>query len=175
MPDDRSRIIIKEINYWKDHNLLPSAYCDFLLALYTHGEGASIEKRGRSKSMLSIYVTLLLPLIPLSIVVLYTTQFHLILQIGLLSLFLIFAIWCYVIFKKHQYYFTNLALSTVLIFILLISLHVNNTLITLHQLTPFIIITNSIGWLIIGRKFDFKYLTAMGSLALAFTCIYIIF
>lgn len=39
MVDDRKLIIIKEIKHWKRNQLLPNRYCDFLIALYTHGEG----------------------------------------------------------------------------------------------------------------------------------------
>lgn len=34
----RKKIIISEIKYWKKSKLLPEQYCDFLLALYSHGE-----------------------------------------------------------------------------------------------------------------------------------------
>ncbi|MCM3710868.1 hypothetical protein [Sporosarcina luteola] len=34
----RKKIIIAEINYWKQNKLLPEHYCDFLLTLYTQGD-----------------------------------------------------------------------------------------------------------------------------------------
>ncbi len=43
MDETRKQIIINEIEYWKEHHLLPEQYCDFLLALYTEGNG--IEKK----------------------------------------------------------------------------------------------------------------------------------
>src|SRR5690625_7431814 len=120
MPDNRTQVIINEINYWKEHKLLPDVYCDFLLALYTHGEEAS--HKSYSSKMFLVYTTLLIPLTPLSFVVIYISQFSPILQIGILTVFLIFAIWIYSIFKNLQNPFTYLPLFTILLLILLISL-----------------------------------------------------
>ena len=33
----RKKIIMTEINYWKQNKLLPEHYCDFLITLYTQG------------------------------------------------------------------------------------------------------------------------------------------
>jgi len=38
MNPQRKKIIISEIKYWKQSNLLPAHYCDFLIALYAQGE-----------------------------------------------------------------------------------------------------------------------------------------
>lgn len=173
MPDNRTQVIINEINYWKEHKLLPDVYCDFLLALYTHGEEAS--HKSYSSKMFLVYTILLIPLTPLSFVVIYITQFSPILQIGILTLFLIFAIWSYSIFKKHQYHFTYLALITMLILILLISLFLVQIFFTASSLTQLIIIINFIGWFILGRKNELKFLTIKSVLAVVFTGIYIVF
>jgi hypothetical protein len=37
MTNEKKKIIIQEIYYWKNSRLLPETYCDFLLALYTEG------------------------------------------------------------------------------------------------------------------------------------------
>src|SRR5699024_12207133 len=118
MPNERSKIIIREIHYWKEHNLLPEVYCDFLLALYTQGE----RKVQKISPLLIFNTILLLPLIPISLVVIYHTEIHPILQIGILTLFLTFSIWSYKNFKNQQYFFSYLALVIVLILILLLSL-----------------------------------------------------
>ena len=39
MNESRKQIIINEIIYWKKNRMLPEHYCDFLLALYTKGNG----------------------------------------------------------------------------------------------------------------------------------------
>ncbi|WP_318615054.1 hypothetical protein [Sporosarcina sp. YIM B06819] len=38
MNQQRKRIIISEIKYWKHNKLLPAHYCDFLITLYARGE-----------------------------------------------------------------------------------------------------------------------------------------
>lgn len=38
MNDQRKKIIIAEINYWKQNKLLPEHYCDFLITLYSQGD-----------------------------------------------------------------------------------------------------------------------------------------
>jgi len=43
--DEKKReLIINEINYWRENNLLPTHYCDFLLNLYTEGGGKKRKK-----------------------------------------------------------------------------------------------------------------------------------
>lgn len=37
MNAQRKKIIMTEINYWKQNKLLPEHYCDFLITLYTQG------------------------------------------------------------------------------------------------------------------------------------------
>ncbi|WP_432358563.1 hypothetical protein [Sporosarcina sp. UB5] len=37
MNAQRKKIIIAEINYWKQNKLLPEHYCDFLITLYSQG------------------------------------------------------------------------------------------------------------------------------------------
>lgn len=50
MDKNRKEIIVQEINYWKQNKLLPDAYCDFLMNLYTSGEG-EFEKQDEIKSV----------------------------------------------------------------------------------------------------------------------------
>lgn len=38
MNAQRKKIIMAEINYWKQNKLLPEHYCDFLITLYTQGD-----------------------------------------------------------------------------------------------------------------------------------------
>ncbi|AJD91486.1 hypothetical protein JMA_21690 [Jeotgalibacillus malaysiensis] len=50
MDKKRKETIVQEINYWKQNKLLPDAYCDFLMNLYTSGEGEfdTIEKQQKN-------------------------------------------------------------------------------------------------------------------------------
>lgn len=52
MPVEQTRknVIINEIHFWKQHNMLPEHYCDYLIALYTEGENEQeIQHKGKSK------------------------------------------------------------------------------------------------------------------------------
>lgn len=55
MDEARKETVIKEINYWKTHQLLPEHYCDYLLALYTEGEGEKLANKHSTPYYLLIY------------------------------------------------------------------------------------------------------------------------
>jgi len=85
MNESRKQIIINEIIYWKKNRMLPEHYCDFLLALYTKGNGLQDQSQ---KSRLRKNILLLLILIPIGIFLFYFTELSLTLQI-VFGLFLI--------------------------------------------------------------------------------------
>lgn len=53
MNDNRKKIIISEIKYWKEKKLLPAHYCDFLIMLYARGDETEEEDVKVSASILS--------------------------------------------------------------------------------------------------------------------------
>lgn len=53
MNEQRKKIIISEIKYWKQKKLLPAHYCDFLITLYARGERHEEEQVKISTSVLS--------------------------------------------------------------------------------------------------------------------------
>ncbi|MDN4607041.1 hypothetical protein [Sporosarcina highlanderae] len=69
MGTERKKIIITEINYWKENKMLPEHYCDFLITLYTQGEQEQApditdailmnEKKKKKKKMSSVFFHLL--------------------------------------------------------------------------------------------------------------------
>jgi hypothetical protein len=77
MNESRKQIIINEIIYWKKNRLLPEHYCDFLLALYTKGNGLQDQSE---KSFLRKNILLLFILIPIGIFLFYFTELSLTLQ-----------------------------------------------------------------------------------------------
>ena len=52
MNQQRKRIIISEIKYWKHNKLLPAHYCDFLITLYARGEEGNQQEVKVSESIL---------------------------------------------------------------------------------------------------------------------------
>ena len=45
MDKKRREIIVSEISYWEENRLLPAHYCQYLLTLYTEGEGKDRLKK----------------------------------------------------------------------------------------------------------------------------------
>jgi len=175
MDDERKRIIIEEINYWKKHKLLSEEKCDFLLALYTQGQGEEYYlKRNYEKAFL-IYLPLLILLVPLSVIIMYFTQLSDTMQISLLVMFFGFSLLSYYMFRKHHFQYTFVALLITLILILFISVFINNYFFPNSYLMPIIILLNFILWFVIGRRIQHKLLQIISVISFIFTCIYIIF
>ncbi|MFS0751418.1 hypothetical protein [Oceanobacillus sp. 1P07AA] len=58
---EKTKLIINEINYWKEHRLLPERYCDYLLALYTKGGELEVDDGKRKKLRIAfVYFSLIL-------------------------------------------------------------------------------------------------------------------
>ncbi|TFD92317.1 hypothetical protein [Jeotgalibacillus sp. R-1-5s-1] len=88
MNEQRKKIILNEINYWKDRNLLPSHYCDFLINLYSSGEDAEpeksksiLQKRRITLNSVNIFVLLFTAIL---FIVFYFTELSIILQTALI-------------------------------------------------------------------------------------------
>jgi len=175
MSAERKRIIIEEINYWKDHKLLPEEQCNFLLALYTQGEGQERHLQTTYKRPFIIYLLLLILLIPFSIIITNFTQISLTLQIILMILFLSFSSLSYYLFKKHQFQYTFVALLTTLILLLFTTVFVVNHFFVNPFVLPVIILMNFIGWFVFGRWQKLKLLQIISVISFIFTCFYIIF
>lgn len=49
MSNQRKKIILNEITFWKQNKLLPEHYCDFLTTLYTEGDHKDEKQIGNAK------------------------------------------------------------------------------------------------------------------------------
>lgn len=105
MKEGRTKTIVDEIRYWKQNRLLPTEYCDFLLALYTQGEIQDGHKNQGTNSSYGypfyLWLALSLFLLPLSFLVIYFTEMGIIMQTGLLSSFVAVA-WIHVMWLKYK-------------------------------------------------------------------------
>jgi hypothetical protein len=52
MNEQRKRIIISEIKYWRNNKLLPEHYCDFLITLYAQGDDSDQKEKKQPDSIL---------------------------------------------------------------------------------------------------------------------------
>ncbi|WP_052360672.1 hypothetical protein [Oceanobacillus manasiensis] len=175
MREERINTIVTEIHYWKEHQLLPDKYCDYLLALYTNGEGTSNtvnnSAKFSSKVLQIIFVSILLPF---SFFVLYFTQIELALQLGMLLLFLCYSGWTYVTMKNRNNTLYHLGLITSL-FLAFLSLLTIGKLLHLQGIyLSFVFALNFSAWIFLGVKNSLRYLVIIGIIALLFTCLYTI-
>ncbi|MEN2765963.1 hypothetical protein [Ornithinibacillus xuwenensis] len=166
MADDRIATIIKEIQYWKEHKLLPEVQCDFLLALYTQGNGEVTKRKAPKNSILYIQLFLLVMMVPFSFLVVYFTQFNSILQLGILLAFIGYATWIFLLYNKRKNVYRHLAIIIFLAMILITSDFLSTT-VDLNQLfTVLVILLNFVGWYLLGRSLHLKYLKIASVLAL---------
>ncbi|MHA6250955.1 hypothetical protein [Oceanobacillus sp. CAU 1775] len=178
MDDNRITVIVNEIEYWREHKILPEQQCDFLLALYTQGEELPKEKlisRKHSNLQLSrlTQLVLLVLLVPMAFLILYFTEFNLYYKIIALSLFLSYSIWMFITNKKHKTLSFHLSLMISLLLILLICLLVTTLFFENPFIISIIIVLNFIVWYIIGRRFKLVYLLITSILGIIFTGLYL--
>lgn len=177
MEEQRIDIIIKEIQYWKAHRLLPETYCDFLLALYTNGEeaenpGDSEHKGGFQKLLFIAQILFLSLLVPFSFIVIYFTKFPPIMQISILIIFLAFAFMMYRHMNRTSSSFKHVALIDCLIIVLLITVFLSNTYLRFRWSEEAVILLNSFVWIFYGQYRKLSYLKVAGILGLAFMILY---
>ncbi|GIN70959.1 hypothetical protein J14TS2_14340 [Bacillus sp. J14TS2] len=106
MKDDKKTVLLHEINFWKEHKILPEHYCDYLIALYTQGdENQQPKKRKRNKNMFqweAILSLLLVTFIVVMAVITYITAISFGMQTLFLSIFVVVLIFCWFYFRKKK-------------------------------------------------------------------------
>ena len=172
MNDHRKQIIINEINFWKQNRMLPEQYCDFLLALYTEGNGTGKKSRwinGRKRNL--IWLTL----IPIITFFIYFTELSLILQITFSVFFLTcgFGVLIYCVKKSLPF---QIPLIITAINFLFISVEFTEKIFSESMISLYLIlILNCLIWLAVGMKFKFLYFTISGILGILFLMIFLFF
>ncbi|WP_071395798.1 hypothetical protein [Bacillus tuaregi] len=163
MQDSRKQIIINEITYWKKNRLLPEHYCDFLLAIYTEGNG--IEEKSKKSHWLK--KELLLPLfIPIIMIILYFTELSFILQLVFSIILILMGIYLTFLFKKKGLLFQIPLIVTALV-VLFSSVKLTLALLPENLLVLYIVLgLNCIMWLAGGWRFKQLHFTLSGILGL---------
>lgn len=160
MQDQRKMIIVKEIAYWKENKMLPEHYCDYLLTLYTEGNGveeSQVKKEG--KSILFIFSLLYFSFIPITIFLLYFTELSFILQMAISLIFLIFCFVGIFLYNKNEWN-VDIPATVAAIIILLCSVvfglkFFSNEIIFLY----IILFLNCLFWYLCGKKYKLLYFT----------------
>ncbi|MFC4388505.1 hypothetical protein ACFOZ1_11910 [Gracilibacillus marinus] len=161
MDAERKKVIINEIKYWKDHRLLPTHYCDFLLALYTEGQGdEEIEERTKSPYYLFFYffntLTLFITLLTIN---LYES---LIIQALSIVFVIIINVVFIMIFKKN----VNLRDDYAVMILFVNFLFATSLMLMQYIIIPIItyswILLNSVCWIVFGKWKKQFFLQAAG-------------
>jgi hypothetical protein len=162
MDENRKQIIIKEITHWKKSHLLPEHYCDFLLALYTEGNGLQEKNNVFERK----YLLFFLLFIPVIMFLLYFTELSLILQM-VFSFILIF-IGIYLVFfflKKSLLFQIPLIVSSLIL--LFVSSKITLNLFPGNFMSLYIVLgLNCLLWLVSGWKFKQLYFMISGIIGL---------
>lgn len=179
MRDEHRLTIINEIKYWKQSKLLPEHYCDFLLALYTEGEGVEeLNKkigtnRGFPKRYLERFqIILLFLLLPFSFVVIYFTELQVHLQLIIISLFLSYSIWVGYNFREESRFYLHFSFIVSLFLLLSFTLLLVQITAQEAMFTVIGILFNFLIWILLGLYYKFYYLIIAGVFGIGFTFIY---
>lgn len=163
MDETRKQIIIKEIYYWKEHHLLPEQYCDFLLALYTEGNGIENKRNKMSNNKKQLLWFLLIPIL---IFLIYFTELSLILQISFSIIFLFIGTYIIIYFTKKGFFY-QIPLIFSALFFLFVSVEIIQKLYSSHVFSLYgVLLLNCLIWLVSGIKFKLMYFTISGILGI---------
>lgn len=159
MQDQRKMIIVKEIAYWKENKMLPEHYCDYLLTLYTEGNGveeSKVKKKGKNIFLFSLLFFLF---IPITIFLLYFTELSFILQMAISLIFLIFCFVGIFLYNKNQLNVDIPATVAAIIFLLcsvaIVLKFFSNEIIFLY----IILFINCLFWYLCGKRYKLLYFT----------------
>lgn len=155
MDEHRKKIIISEINYWKQSRMLPEHYCDYLLNLYSEGTSSKTIK-GKRKGMPTSFTSVtLFAMLSLSLFLFYFTELSLILQITIPIFFGISSLISGILLiSKSDIELIPVVISSLILLISTVqvaSIYFPDNIPILYFVTG----TNCLLWLIIGFKWKF--------------------
>lgn len=169
---ERKKIIVDEIKYWKKSHLLPEQYCNFLITLYTGGmetgDVKSKQKKVNANQLaLLIFTTIGLAIFGLTFLVIYFTDFSILMQMTSV-LFLsavMFALGKRV--KKYDARFVHLYILMTALMLFLATIHfVGFIFPDKPGAIMWAVIFTCMAWLVIGKKYNLKYFLFSGAIGL---------
>ncbi|MFE7061097.1 hypothetical protein ACFVAD_02945 [Sutcliffiella sp. NPDC057660] len=158
MNRQRKDTIIHEIKYWKESRLLPEHYCDYLLALYTEGEGSNKQAKVPKKNLFHLFLAILIPLfVPITFLVIYFTELSIDLQMLPIIFFILLSLFGYYVFRK-EHFFIHIPIVTSALLLLLLSLKLVEA-IGYHPTQMLVAVgAQGVGWFVIGFLKNWYYL-----------------
>ncbi|WP_226680121.1 hypothetical protein [Sutcliffiella horikoshii] len=173
MNKQRKETIVQEIEYWKRNRLLPDQYCDYLMALYTEGEGIKQTAKKRRKVFSLLFACLISLLVPITFLVIYFTEMPVHLQMLLVTFFVLLSIIGYFIFRKEES-FIHIPVFVTALLILVFSIKSLEVLSVQLPLTFTVITFQTVLWFIIGYIKKWYYLNISAIITLVLFVINII-
>ncbi|WP_110926894.1 hypothetical protein [Bacillus massiliglaciei] len=165
MEEQRKKIIMQEIQYWKESKMLPGHYCDFLFALYSGGdkleenEEQPEDRRTAKMLLLSGMAALLLA----NLVLNYFTEVNRVLQIGFPLISVLIIIWLGFRYFKNSLLF-QFAMVFAALLMLVSSVKITDILFSESlYAADYIVMGQCAVWMIIGKKYKFTYFLIGGS------------
>lgn len=168
LDEERRKIIINEIKYWKENKLLPEHYCHFLLMIYTEGE----EIRGEQKPSRDIWaqfskmVAILIGFLALffTFIVIHFTSFSLLLQMVVYLSIVSTVIGTMLFIRNKDRMIFHILLSIVALILLTTSAHVVHHLFASNIAVLVTVIIHCLLWLFNGFYFQLAYLKWAGGI-----------
>ncbi|WP_138415750.1 hypothetical protein [Aquibacillus sediminis] len=165
MTEERKRTIINEIKYWKQHNLLPSHYCDFLLALYSEGQDI-LNDDNVSPNNWSIRYTIILfadlLMLLLTFFVIYFTQLATVMQIVFIVILTTISYFLFWYWKKENTKLLHYLMIIFLFHIFLDSVFISGLVSSMTWVFYAVFLLNCLVWVMIGRLKKVIFLTISG-------------
>ncbi len=164
MNENRKRIILKEIQYWRHSKLLPEQYCDFLLTLYTEG---NVEEENKQMSLLPKLQLFIPAFLFFVFLVIYFTHSMLAMQMAAGIIIIGCIVW---MANKHKHRYSYLSYlyffgGALLLYLLTIKVITNVFPANTIYITIATIIHCAI-WLFVGLKWRIHFFTIAGILGL---------
>ncbi|WP_449537007.1 hypothetical protein [Ferdinandcohnia sp. Marseille-Q9671] len=163
MNQDRKKIILNEILYWRDNKLLPETYCNFLITLYSEGEGVEASKPSTSVTGKTyVYLFGIGLLLPFLFLVTYFTEISPILQMVINFIFIIICILSVILNRNNP---LLLHLGTIILALFILILSVNGSEMFFKGQGVYLLFTvllNCVAWLFIGVFSKKKYFLFAG-------------
>lgn len=165
MDQKRKETIINEIKVWKKSKLLPEHYCDFLLTLYTEGEGQEIPKDSQKGSKQILISLLVLLFVPISLLVIYFTEINFVLQMPIFIIFIIISIFSALFLKNN--FLIHVPLIVAALILLLGTIEFSEYFFPNNRnILLVIVFLNCLLWIGSGIKMGTKYFFVAGLLGI---------
>ena len=168
MDSTRKKVILNEIYFWKQNNMLPEHYCDYLIALYLKGDEDQRpqEKQRKKIDGETVFGILMIGIMSTSIFITHFTELPFMIQSVILSFFVVILI-CPAIYYRKKEKSPLLIYITGAFLFLLYTVEINEILYPNNVVSLYInLLLHCFMWIFIGlwRKIPFFTFAGVGAI-----------